>query len=56
MIKTICGRAMPCTMLRQTIAFTRAAMLIVNIIVIDNLYVKSNPIVTFHLSISMLEA
>ena len=54
MITTICGPAMPCTMLSQTIVVTRARILIVNS-VIDNLYAMSNPIVTFHLSISMLE-
>ena len=56
MITPICGPAMPCTMLSQTVALTRARTLIVNTIVIDNLHVMSNPIVTFHLSISMLEA
>ena len=56
MITTICGPAMPCTMLSQAIALTRARILIVNTIVTDYVHVISNPIVTFHLSISMLEA
>ena len=43
-------------MLSQTTALTRACILIVNTVVINNLHVMSNPIVTFHLSISMLEA
>ena len=43
----ICGPAMPCTMLSETIALTRPRILIVNPIVVDNLHVMSNPIVTF---------